>query len=552
MAGNAQPSPPPDATPRRGTGVGRLDGASKARIVTVAAVVILFAEVVPLQYAMVLPAVQKVGASWPEVGGNLGWMVIIIALVGGATTPIVSKLADLYGKRRIMLMCSVGFLVGSILCAVTDSWALFLVGRALQATAFAMTAIAVGLLRDLLPRRYVPVAIGALAAGFGFSGILSPFVGGALTDQYSWRSLFWFLVVYGAVIIPLMLLLVPESSVRVHERLDWVGAILLGGGVALALVYISNGQTWGWSRPSAWAYLTVGLIVLGLFAVWETKTPSPMMSPHLLRSSKVSMVLAVGFLANVVIGGIGYIVPYMAQTDASAIKDQILAGAAATAGQPVEVMRQIITFEGDLGYGFGFSLLAFAAHITIGMSATSMAAGPAAGMWGRASGLRGPLIAGMAVMGTSAGLLALWHGHWVTVLVFYTVYGVGFGFYYSAANNLVVEAVPERESAVGAGMLAVAQSFGAAVGTAIITAVLSAHTFRTVSPGPTGQGTVTTDIPQVYTDAGWTTALWVVAAAGGLGTVIALLLKSGRTPATGGTASDIVAATDERVTAASG
>jgi MFS family permease len=116
-------------------------------------------------------------------------MVIIIALVGGATTPIVSKLADLYGKRRIMLLCSVSFLAGSVLSAVTSSWALFLAGRALQATAFAMTAIAVGLIRDLLPRRHVPIAVGALAAGFGFSGIVSPFVGGALTDHYSWRSL---------------------------------------------------------------------------------------------------------------------------------------------------------------------------------------------------------------------------------------------------------------------------------------------------------------------------------------------------------------------------
>ncbi|MGW0664130.1 MFS transporter [Streptodolium elevatio] len=538
MAGNERTTEPPDDRSTGTAGVDRLDGASTRRIISVAAVIILFAEVVPLQYAMVLPAVQKVGTTWPEVGSNLSWMVIIIALVGGATTPLVSKLADLYGKRRVMLQCSVSFLAGSVLCAVTDSWALFLLGRALQATAFAMTAIAVGLIRDLLPRRHIPIAVGALAAGFGFSGILSPFVGGALTDHYSWRSLFWFLVVYGAVIIPLMWLVVPESSVRVRERLDWPGAILLGGGVALALVYLSNGQVWGWGRPSAWGYLAAGAVVLALFAVWETKTPMPMMNPRLLRSPKVSMVLAVGFLSNMVIGGIGYIVPYMAQTDGEAIKNQILQGAAAAAGQPVEVMRQAITFQGDLGYALGFSLLAFAAHITIGMAVTSMAAGPAAGLWGRRSGLRSPLIAGMAIMAGASALLALRHGDWVTVLIFYGIYGIGFGFYYSAANNLIVETVPERESAIGAGMLAVAQSFGAAVGTAAITAILSANTFQMTSPSPTGQGTVTSDIPQVYTDTGWTMSLWAVAAAGALGAVIAVLMRSGRTPATGGKAPD--------------
>lgn len=54
------------------------------------------------------------------------------------------------------------------------------------------------------------------------------------------------------------------------------------------------------------------------------------------------------------------------------------------------------------------------------------------------------------------------------------------------------------------------------------------------SPSPTGQGTVTTDIPQVYTDSGWTTALWVPAAAALVGTVLAVVMRAGRTPATGG------------------
>jgi hypothetical protein len=63
---------------------------------------------------------------------------------------------------------------------------------------------------------------------------------------------------------------------------------------------------------------------------------------------------------------------------------------------------------------------------------------------------------------------------------------------------------------------------------------------------------VSTEIPQVYTDTGWTTALWIVAAAGGLGAVIAVLMKSGRTPATGGRAPDADSVSDERISAVSG
>ncbi|WP_436777569.1 MFS transporter [Yinghuangia sp. YIM S09857] len=538
MADNVRTAEPPDDNGGGAGDSGRLDGASTGRIIAVAAIIILFAEAMVLQYAMVLPAVQKIGATWPEVGSNLSWMIIIVGVVAGATLPIVSKLADLYGKRRVLLFSSSTFLAGSLLCALTESWTLFLVGRGLQSTAGAMIAIAVGLVRDLLPRRHIPVAIGALAAGFGLSGVVSPFVGGALTDHYSWRALFWFLVAYSIVITILMVLFVPESSVRVRQKLDWQGAALVGAGVALALIYLSNGQAWGWSRPSAWAYLVGGVVLLVLFGAWESKAPSPMMDPRLLRSAKVSLVLAVYFFGNMVIGGIGYSIPYMAQTDAGAIKDQILQGAAAAAGQPVEVMRQAITFEGDLGYAFGFGLLAFAVHITIGMSATSMTAGPAAGLWGRARGLRSPLIAGTSVMTAACAMFALWHGSWVTVLILYSVYGIGFGVFYSASTNLIVEAVPERESAIGAGMLNVAGNFGSAVGTAMITAILSAHPLQMVAPSPTGQGTTTTDIAQVYTDSGWTMALWALGIAGLFGIVFAVLLKSGRTPATGGVAPD--------------
>ncbi|MCF2531090.1 MFS transporter [Yinghuangia soli] len=538
MADNARIAEPPDERGVGGGGSARLDDASPGRIIAVAAIIILFAEAMVLQYAMVLPAVQKIGGTWPEVGSNLSWMVIIVGVVAGATLPIVSKLADLHGKRRVLLLCSSTFLAGSLLCAVTDSWTLFLVGRALQSTAGAMIAIGVGLVRDLLPRRHIPVAIGALAAGFGLSGVVSPFVGGALTDHYSWRALFWFLVVYSVVITILMVLFVPESNVRVREKLDWQGALLVGAGVALALVYLSNGQAWGWGRPSAWGYLAAGLALLVAFAVWEAKSPSPMMDPRLLRSAKVSLVLGAYFFGNMVIGGVGYAVPYMAQTDAAAIKDQVLQGAAAAAGQPVEVMQQAITFEGDLGYAFGFGLLAFAVHITIGMSATSMTAGPLAGAWGRTRGLRSPLIAGMSVMTAACAMLALWHGSWFTVLLVYAVYGLGFGAFYSASNNLIVEAVPESQSSIGAGMLNVAGNFGAAVGTAMITAILSAHPLQMVSPSPTGQGTATTDIPQVYTDTGWTLSLWALGIAGLIGIVVTVLLKSGRAPATGGEAPD--------------
>ncbi|UGQ12090.1 MFS transporter [Yinghuangia sp. ASG 101] len=485
--------------------------------------IILYAEAVPLQYGLSSPAAPHVGRTWPNVGANLSWMIIILGLVGGATTPLVSKLADLYGKRRVMLCCSAGFLAGSILCATTDSWTVFLIGRGLQASCFALTAIAVGLIRDLVPRRYMPVALGALATGFGLSGVASPLIGGALTDAYSWRSLFWFLAVYMAALVPLMVIVVPETKLRARQRLDWLGAILIGAGAALVLMYLSNGQAWGWGRPSAWGYLTAGLSLLVVFYLWEKRAPAPIMDPALLRSPKFSVLMGIAFLANMVIAGAGYAMAYMGQTNAGELKEQIIAGAAAQAHLPVDAMQQVITFDGGLQYALGLSLLGYAVRIALGSSVAGMVVGPLGGLWGKRVGLRAPMITGMAALTLSMAMFAAFHASWGAVLTANMVFGVGVGLYFAASNNLVVETVPQESTGIGAGMLAVAGSFGTAVGTAVVTAVVSTHPFRFTTPSPTGQGTAATEVPQVYTDTGWTLAMCVTAGAAALGMITAWL-----------------------------
>lgn len=514
---------------------GRLEGASKLRIFSVLGVIVLFSEVVPLQYTMIGTAVQKIGLDFPSAGNNIGWMIIILGLVGGATTPIIGKLADLYGKKLILLACSVSFLAGSILCALTHSWAMFLVGRGLQAVAFAMAAVAAGLIRDLMPRRMVPMAIGVIATGFGVSALTAPLLSGWLTDHWSWRSLFWFLMIYMLVLIPIFWLVVPESKLRTRQRLDWLGSLLIGAGVALALIYISNGQQWGWGRFTAWIYLVIGIALLVAFYLWEQRAAEPIMDPRLLRAPRVSIVLAIGLFSNMIIGVQFYAVSYMAQIDEKVVKEGTIAGFAAQAGIPVDTMRQGLIFQGDIGYALGFSLMALAIHLTTWQSIPGMFTGPAAGQWATKVGLRRPYIVCLAVMTLSMALYALFHGSWGVLLIIGIVYGLAFGVYYACANNLVIEAVPQEQQGIGASMLALTQSFGSAVGTAILTAILSAHTYQVSTVAQPGAPAQTFDIPQVYTDDGWTIGFWAVAAAGVVCVVLAVVMRAGRTPATGGT-----------------
>ena len=532
----AAPDPEPPAA--------RLEGASRLRIFAVIGVVVLFAEIAALQYTMVASAARDIAPTFPGVGANISWMVIIFGLVGGATTPIFGKMSDLWGKRRMMLISGASFAVGTLICALTSSWALFLVGRALEAVAISAPTVAYGLFRDILPRRYIPASIGVIATGLGMSALVAPLLGGWLLDNYSWRSLFWFLLIFVAVVVPLLVLVVPETPLRTNQRLDLGGAVLLAVGVGLVLLYLSNGATWGWGRPTAWGWLAGGVALLLAFVAVEKRSAQPIMDLKLLFSPQVSMVLVAALLGSMVIGIQGYSIPYMLQTPHKAQLTQMITAqvVAASHGQltPALVPMVHINFNGLMAYGLGASLLGYGLHSAVFSGGTGMLAGGGAGEWARKVGPRYPLILAMGTFTLSCLLYAFFsHSAWQYAVIA-VVFGLGFGSFYAAAPNLIVEAVPARQQGISAGMLGVVNSLATSVGTAVLTAFLAANPakFKVTIPGvPASLTGGYNTIPQVYTDNGYRDGLLFAAGAGVIGLVVAVLMRHGRRPATGGEAS---------------
>ncbi|MBF6238727.1 MFS transporter [Nocardia otitidiscaviarum] len=553
---------------------GRLDGASKLRIFGVLAVIVLFTEVAPMQYVMVSAALRQIAPSFPTVGANLNWAIIIFGVIGAATSPLIGKLSDIWGKKKMFLTCGVLFMIGCVICAVTSNWLLFLFGRGLQATAIATAVISYGLIRDLMPRRLVPVGIGIAATGLGVSALAGPLIGGWIVEHNSWRAIFWFLFIFTAVMIPLVILVVPESKLRVPQRLDVVGAALLGAGAVLTLIYLDNGQAWGWTEPTSLAYLIGGLVLLALFPVVELRVKQPIMDMKLLFTPRVSVVLFIALLASFMIGYQSYAIGYMTQSPpestvagevTAATWEQVKAGAMQQAQAAAEeqaraqlppgvelppggvqvpeeaVLAQLppdmvrVQMNPGYSYGEGFSLLEFATHLALSQAVISMIFGFVAGLWIRRSGARIPLIVALCIfVGAAVAYAALGHG-WVTLALISAVFGIAFGIYYAATPNLIVEAVPAQQQGVSAGMLGVMQAMGVAIGLAVATAFLHANPVA-ADVTVTGQPTVTSEIPLLFSDRGYEITFWVIAATSLIALLGAIWMKHGRTPATGGTA----------------
>ncbi|MFF1678521.1 MFS transporter [Streptomyces sp. NPDC058256] len=515
---------------------GRLDGVSTGRLVLILIALVMIAEIIPLQNLMTGVAIPKIAPSFPKAGAGITWAGTIMGVVGGATIALVGKLGDVWGKKRVVVLATLLFLAGTLICALTDNWALFLTGRGVCAFASGVAAVEYGLVRDLMPRRWIPICVAVLGTGFGLAAVAGPLLVGVLTDHYSWRSIFWFMLGYGCVALLVFLVAVPESPLRVRSRLDIPGALLFGAGVGLPLIYLSEGSSWGWGTWSNLAYLIAGLVCLAAFLVWETRTEQPMMELRLLRAPKVLFLMLISLLATGVFSVISIVVPYMFQTPKAAVlNSQLLAGVAAEAHTTVANVAPAVHFQGDISYAAGFSVLQLAVHVLIWTSVFGMLFAPIGGYLTRRIGTRLPLIIGLVAFVIASALWVEWHQTWQQQISIGVAFGLAFGFFFASAPNLLMDTVPAERQGVSSGMFFVFGSIGTAITTALFTAIAAAHPYQMVITQPTG-GTITKDIPQVYDDSAYSLVyllLGVVPAA--IALVLALALRTGRTPARGGT-----------------
>jgi len=517
-------------------GSDRLDGASPLRVWSVVIIIALLSTIAALQYTMITAALPKIAPSFASAGANISWAITIFGLVGAVSTPIFGKMSDIWGKRNILTVCALLFVAGSVLCAVTDDFGLFLLGRGLEACGTAAGAVAYGLIRDLLPRRNIPMAVGLVGGTLALASLASPLLGGWMVDHYTWRLIFWSLAVFAAVVLAVLWVVVPESSLRVKQRLDLLGAAVLGGGVACVLLYVTEGGSWGWTAGKSIVYLVVGVVLLAGFVPLERRVEQPFVDIRILSSPKVAMTMVVSFCAVMIFAVTAYALPYMAQTPTKAQLTGLVQAAAVKAGLPAAAIPLLhVSFPGGtLAFAGGLTLLGFAWRANIYVGVTGMATGPLGGGWAHRAGGRKPLIAAMAFLLVGAVLLLVLplQGVWGLAVVAGVV-GVGNGFYFAAAPTLIMEAVPARQQGITTGMWSVSSALGSAVGSAVLTAFFVANPLKVAVAVPGRPATVQT-LDQLYSWAGYRDGFVFTIAVGVLGLVIAVLMKHGRTPSTGG------------------
>jgi EmrB/QacA subfamily drug resistance transporter len=257
-----------------------------------------------------------VGTALPHVVGELKgfdrytWVTTVYLLTSTSVVPIVGKLSEQVGRKRVFLTGIVIFLSGSALCGLSQDMTQLIAFRGFQGIGGGiLTGTAFAVIADLFSPAERAKYTGMVAAMFGLASIIGPLVGGYLTDNVSWRAIFYVNLPIGAVVLAALVVTFPSlRRIGAHPRIDYIGALGIGGGAALLTLGASLAGTNDWSYPPVWYLLIAGVFLMVVTIFYEAREPEAVIPPQIFQNSIFSVSMLVTFITGLgMFGAIIYI-----------------------------------------------------------------------------------------------------------------------------------------------------------------------------------------------------------------------------------------------------
>jgi len=219
-----------------------------------------------------------------------GWLVTMNLLIGTVACIVAGRLGDIYGRRKVMQILVVVAAIGSVISAVTSEFGIVLFGRALQGFAAAAIPLSIGILRESLPEKRVPVAVGLMTTAQGLGIAIGLVLGGLIIDNFPWHWLFAFSGVLLMVTFAIVQLIVPaRPGTPPAHRIDWIEGLLPAPAIGAVLLGLSLSKTYGWLDPRCYAVIATGLVLMALWAQRSLRAREPFINLRLLANRNIAV-----------------------------------------------------------------------------------------------------------------------------------------------------------------------------------------------------------------------------------------------------------------------
>jgi MFS family permease len=408
-------------------------------------VLALSGTVVSLMQTLVIPLLPAFPGILGVTIDDASWLVTATLLSSAVAIPVFSRCADMYGKRKLMVLCLAVMAVGSVLAAVGGSFLWLIIGRTLQGFSLALIPVGISIMRDELAKDKLGSGVALMSATVGIGSALGLPLAGVLFESLGWLSVFWVSAAAGILLLVAVVLVVPESQVRTGGSFDYAGALVLSGALGSMLLAISKGGSWGWgSQPVLLLFLT-STVLLAIWVPYELKVSRPIVdlrtsgSRTVLLTNLASLMIGFGMFANVVL------------------------------------TTQQLQMPPSTGYGFGLSIMAAGlCMVPSGLAMVLLA--PMSGRIIRSFGGRTALMVGAVVMTLSYVGRVFYHDSIASVVMASTAVGIGTAITFAALPTLIMGAVPVTETASANGLNTLVRTIGTSTSSAAIAAVFTSVT----------------------------------------------------------------------------
>jgi MFS family permease len=246
-------------------------------------VLIFVGTVVAVISSLGAPLVPAIASTMRTTLPNAQWSLTVTLLVGAVATPVIGRLGDGPHRRAVVLAVLAVVTLGGVLAALPLGLEWLIVGRALQGIGLGLTPLAIATAREALAGARSRSTVAALSitvvAGMGLGYPLA----GLVAELGGVHAAFWAGAAVSFAALLASAAVLPASTIPASRPLDVLGAVLLGAGLACALLGLGEVEVWGWRSPVPWALFTGGAVLLACWALWELRTTAPLVDLRLAR-----------------------------------------------------------------------------------------------------------------------------------------------------------------------------------------------------------------------------------------------------------------------------
>lgn len=385
-----------------------------------------------------------------ELGASLGdvsWVSTSTLLVGAVANPLLGRLGDLYGRRRIILVSLGALVLGSAVAAMSTAITPLVAGRAIQGIGIGVIPLGISVVNDELPPRKVGGAIALISATLGIGAGLGLPLAGIVLDLADWHAVFWVSAALGSVAFVGALFVLPSREGRAEGHFDLLGGLWLSAVLIAFLLPISKAASWGWTGRLSLTSFTLAAVGGIGWVRYALESNAPVVDLRLMRRRPVLM-------AN-------------------------LAGLALGFAMFSNFFGSIVQLQlpDTVDHGFGLSIVAAGLVMTPGALAMVFMS-PVSARLSAGHGPRLSLLIGSLIVGVGYVLRPLLLSNAVSIGFGVVIVNCGVGIAYGALPAVVMNNVPDETTGSANAVNALCRAGGASISSATVGGILSLLTME--------------------------------------------------------------------------